>query len=1004
VPAPVGTGRHGPAISDILSGTEMRLVAVTVVVVAICTVADSLIAQGREIPPRPNLRSKSWTEENGLPGSGVWSITQDAEGYLWLGTNAGLVRFDGVRFVHWNPSDNSFPESAVTAVAPASDGGLWIGFGGTGGVGYLGPDGFSLVASVSDRPIGTVAALTENPDGTLWVAGSHGVVTRRDGRWHRHGGELANSAYAFVAQPHGAMLVATARGLVEATGTGNGLLTQRVMGGLRGLAADPDGRIWMTNPSSVLTRLRPTPSKTAAIVPSGGVSLLRDRKGNLWAATAGDGVWLGMAGPGPEQALQRLPTSQIVHQTVRALFEDREGNIWVGTQHGLTRLSWETLTWVPPWLGEHDQPLRAVTADARALWVGGRRSAWRMSISDGEVREIPFPEGVTALHTTHDGTTWLGTSTGRLVEVRDSGIRGVALPDIAGRAVTAITSDKTGALWLSDLVTGVYRYFRGTAVQMNLRADTDLEAAITLYTDRQERVWIGYTDGVLGMVDGSRFVTYSDQPAAGRAVPGRVYSVYEDSRGHIWIGTNAGLRLLSNQTLVPVSLDYRRAGSYVVAVTEDQEGNLWVGCSQGVVRIARDDLDAIVANPGLPVKHRLYDASNGLAGRPAWLQGAPAVGRVGQLLWFVTSNGIAALDSTRWDQSQEPPAAHIEGIVADGEVVSTRTPGVLRPHTGRVQFDYTALSQVSPERIQFRYQLAGYDSDWFDAGVRRQAFYTNLPPGDYEFKVQSGRDDRWNPSTTAWKFRIEPDFYQTNGFRIFIGLAVLVLVSAAVSFRSRQSAARFQLILAERARVSREIHDTLLQTLIGITLQFDDLEHRVLTDESSRSAVHAMRVRLTNGIRDARHSIRNLRAQMPQRKLVPALSHITEELRRDRSVNVSLDIHGVAFPMAEPDEEELIRIVNEALTNAVRHSQASTLNVDVSFLADAIEIAIVDDGRGFDPHTTELMVHDHWGLASMQERAEQIGAEFRLDSQPGKGTRIHVRLPRAPIPPRERNR
>jgi signal transduction histidine kinase len=309
-----------------------------------------------------------------------------------------------------------------------------------------------------------------------------------------------------------------------------------------------------------------------------------------------------------------------------------------------------------------------------------------------------------------------------------------------------------------------------------------------------------------------------------------------------------------------------------------------------------------------------------------------------------------------------------------------------------VQIEYTAVSLVSSAKARFRYLLEGFDRDWVDAGTRRQAFYTNLSPGSYTFKVVASTSDGiWNESAATWNFSIEPAFYQTRWFYAVAALMVLPLGLAVWRLRLGQVQRQFSLVLAERARLSRELHDTLLQSLVGVALQFEGLSQRV--DASSPSLKeHLLRIRsqVEDYIREARDSISDLRSPMLERRdLAEALRDASGRIMSGTSVRFDFAVMGTPRRCRASVEEEVLRIAREALYNAVRHSRASHIQLQLHYHRRSLHLRVTDDGVGFDGQRVE----GHYGLANMQERAKQIGARFRLVTRVDQGTRIETVVP-----------
>jgi signal transduction histidine kinase len=491
--------------------------------------------------------------------------------------------------------------------------------------------------------------------------------------------------------------------------------------------------------------------------------------------------------------------------------------------------------------------------------------------------------------------------------------------------------------------------------------------------------------------DGSKRVLGADDGLG----QGRVTALFEDGTGAIWAGTNIGLSRFDDQALRFITLPLR---TNVTAIVEDAASNLWLGVLNGIMRINRDDLDRSLADPSQPLKNTVFDMADGLHGVPIWL-GSPtsARGRDGHL-WFVTADGLADLDPRAVHKDRISPPVRIESIVANDRRLSMIDGIALPPRTSRLQIDYTALSFTVPSKVRFRYKLEGFDGDWVDAGARRQAFYTNLPPRRYTFRVSASNDGVANEAGSEWNFSIERAFYQTAWFRALVIVAIGLGAWGIWRLRVRRVRDQYDVVLAERARMGREIHDTLLQSLVGVTMQFDAVSD--LLDEASESAkkeLARLRRQVEQCIREARQSILDLRSPMADTAdLGTAIREMAEKQTRHTSVQFELSVKGAARPCGARVQQQLLRIAQEAVANAIRHADASRIKLELWYDETTVSLRVADNGRGFDPDRPVFMPDDHWGLANMKERADQIGAQFRLTSRPGGGTEIETIVPSTP--------
>jgi signal transduction histidine kinase len=362
----------------------------------------------------------------------------------------------------------------------------------------------------------------------------------------------------------------------------------------------------------------------------------------------------------------------------------------------------------------------------------------------------------------------------------------------------------------------------------------------------------------------------------------------------------------------------------------------------------------------------------------------------------VTGRGLTAFDPRVLESSGAAPVAEIEDAVVDERPVDITRGLRLTAHTERVAIDYSVLDLTTPWRTRFRYRLEGFDSQWIDAGTHRQAVYTHLPPGNYVFRVAASNvDGSWGEAAATWPFSVEPMFYQTVWFYGVCALALGLATWGLWQLRLRHVRRQFALLIGERARLSREVHDTLLQSLVGVALQFDALGANLDPSSPERQQLVRIRKEVEQYIREARHSIWNLRKPViGGRDLPTALREAALRVTGGRSIGFEFSVYGTPFPCSPETEEQLTRICQEAVLNAIRHASPERVRVELRYEGESIILRVTDDGRGFDPQTA-LPLEDagHYGLVSMRERAAQVGGIFTLTTSLRAGTSIEARVP-----------
>jgi signal transduction histidine kinase/streptogramin lyase len=634
-----------------------------------------------------------------------------------------------------------------------------------------------------------------------------------------------------------------------------------------------------------------------------------------------------------------------MNRHVRAVTRGKDGALWVGTGDGLFRFI-------------HKQ------------WT-------RFDRRHG----LPSPQ-ITALHNDPDGTIWIATQEGvaRLIDERIA-----AVPELAALRVHSMTTDHRGDLWLNDVENGLFRVHRH---DRSVERIAGVDAPFSAYTDKDGRVWIGTFTGTVYVFEDhtSRSYTESDGLSGGS-----ITSLFQDRNGAMWVGSVGGLSRFLTDRFVTLTERHGLPGGIVEAIIDDDKGCLWLGLNTGIARLPMRELEQAVSAPAHRMEYSLYDSSDGLRGTPIGL-GQPIVARTSDnSLWFTTSDGLASIDPARADRNRLPPPVHIESVLADGRAFVQDGDLDLPARTANLQIDYTALSFVAPSQIRFRYMLEGFDADWVDAGTRRRAFYTNLPPRRYRFRVAANNGGVWSQGDAQQDFFIRPTVYQRPAFFALCVAAGIVLIALAWQMRVRQVRRSFALVLSERTRMGREIHDTVLQSLVGLALQLDAAARD--PDGSSPKTTRLferLRREVQVNIREARQSILDLRSPMFERKdLATALQEIGRRIAKGKA-QFTFVLTGVPRSVLPRIEEQLLRIGQEAITNAVRHAHANQITVELEFGEAKVVLRVIDDGVGFDLSNVADQFQSHWGLANMQERTQLIGGEFRLITAPGHGTEIHA--------------
>ena len=431
-----------------------------------------------------------------------------------------------------------------------------------------------------------------------------------------------------------------------------------------------------------------------------------------------------------------------------------------------------------------------------------------------------------------------------------------------------------------------------------------------------------------------------------------------------------------------------------MSIAADAPGSLWIGGSAGILHVFTADLERALADGAHKPRFTVFDRSDGIAGVPVALGNSRRVVRASDgRLWFMTARGVTIMSPSELQQQRDPSPVRIEEVLADGRPLVAEPSMRVPAGTRRLEIDYTVIDLTSALKRRFRYQLAGFDPDWIESDARRQV-YTNLPPRDYVFRVSTTDDPGSSTSgQSEWRFSIAPMFYQSGWFYAAIAATMAAAFGLAWQIRLRKVRKEFALLLGERARIGREIHDTLLQSLVGVSLQCDSIAADLEADARiKRDKFVLMRKQVQEYIREAHEAIWDLRSgKLQDRDLGTALRESTEQAINGHNIRVQF---AAATPASRPlpkIEEQVLKIGKEAVLNAVHHAHASEITVDLRYDADVLTLRVSDDGCGFDP--TYLGDDRHYGLVSMKERAAVVGGRLTVATAAAHGTSVIAVIP-----------
>ncbi|HKQ12874.1 MAG TPA: two-component regulator propeller domain-containing protein [Steroidobacteraceae bacterium] len=991
---------------------ESWAVAVTALVVAPCARAlppDLLLSQ---------LYHTGWSARDGAP-TGVESLAQTSDGYLWLAASAGLFRFDGVRFERVDSiRGKRLPSSNVLSLFAPSTGGLWIGYR-FGGASFIRDGNVTNYGAREGLPGGSVSRFVQEKSGTLWANTGRGLK-RFDGSLWEDARETFNLPSDYVktlrVARDGTLWAVVGRALMYLRPGANVFVATdiRTSDEDADFVEAPDGTLWLTD-QSLGAHAVYVPDETSAATraiernwiplhdPKDGAlwGKLVDRDGTLWASSQ-SGIHrvtdlAHLLSPRRAAESSRDVFSNIDGLTApyaNAFLEDREGNVWIGTAGGVDRFRESRLIRVKLPRGTNGFAI-APGEDAKLLvGVDFAQGAFAVT-APSTVATLPGPQFITCVYRAADGTVWFG---GRAMLWHSSGPPAKAqwteLPVPGDRAnanyypVQAIAQDRSGALWVSVVRGGVYRYVDGKWSRFD-------DPSLTIASGADGRVWLGYPRSRIEVVDASGT---SELSLADGLDIGNVMAILPQN-ADVWVGGELGLVRFDGQRFHSVTQLGGGQLPGVSGIVATAQGDLWLSTSAGAIRIAAAELQRFTSDPRYAVRTELFDFLDGMPGTPNAIRPLPSIAATADgRLWFATSNGIAWLDPDNPRHNALAPNVEVQSVVVDGKQYQSVSGLKLPIKPRNVHISYTALSLSIPERVRFRYQL-GAGEPWQDAGSRRTAYFTDLLPGDYTFRVTAANNDGvWNDTGASIAFTIPPAFYQTRWFDALCVLACVLVLTVLYRMRVRQVAAkvrdRLEARLAERERIARELHDTLLQGMQGLIWRFQAASDRIPRDQPARQLMEQSLDRADKLLEESRDKVKDLRpAASDVADLAQALAAEGEHFAQLHSAKFRVSVQGTRRDLHPIVREEGFMIGREAMANAFRHAQAADIEAEVTYGEGALHVRIRDDGRGIGATVLESGKPGHFGLLGMRERAQRLGAHFEVWSKPGAGTEIDLRVP-----------
>ncbi len=939
---------------------------------------------------------ESWDMEDGLPTNSISSITQTSDGYLWLATSNGLVQFDGVNFKTFdstNTKEIQFPEMMCVLADP--DGTLWIANYWGGLISYK--DGrfrrYGKSDGLSDERI---VWLYRDKASNLWVATPNGLFRMRQNKFKKFWKEEGLPGivvWAMAEDRSGKLMAGTVGGgLYQLNGEKFSKVTLVEDKDILALRKDSKGDLWVGTGKGLYRITSDQVKKYTApkdFSGEGVIAFHEDHDGNLWIGTD-----RGLSRFHDEEFQSYTLQQGLLGHQVTAIHEDHEGNLWVATSAGgLDRFSNGKFITFSKDEGIEDEFVYSVFERKNGdILLGTGLSLSRLQNSKIEninVAPNHSHTGVTSVFEDSKGTVWLGTAGAGVRVLKNDKIAPLSTNDkLLGQTIKAIYEDRFGSLWVANFGYGLNRLENGEVKEtFTVKDGLPTSYVLALHENKDGSLLIVTEDAGINRYKDGKFSVFISQTELGH----QAVTIHIDNEGVIWMGSlGGGLKRYQNGKVVSIRKIHGLHEDTVGNILEDSSRNFWISSPKGIFTVSKKELNDFASGKISSVHCTPFGKSDGMKNIQCIFVSNPAANksRDGKL-WFPTVKGVVMIDPQRMRKNQIAPSVHVKEIIADGKTFDTASKIEMDPGNEKFELRYTALSFVDPKKVQLKYKLEGFDKEWVDAGTRRTAYYTNIPPRHYNFRViASNNDGVWNEKGASVSFYLKPYFYQTSWFYVLCGITVLFVGSGIHRTRLKKVSAEFKAVIAERSRIAREIHDGLAQSLAGIVMQLETAQLISAKDKSQRHLDRALEL-ARDGVQDARRAIGDLRPTPLEAQDFPfALRSMIQHQLQDTNISFHFDLTGTPIAIPVNVQSELLRICQESAQNVIKHSQAQSLRVKMNYDNETLTVSIQDDGRGFDVNS--LPPAGHYGLSGIRERCHQLGADLSIQSSPQKGTLVLI--------------
>ena len=939
-----------------------------------------------------------WRVSDGLPEDTVQALTESSQGLLWIGTTGGLARFDGTRIeVYGRGMAQPLSVNSIFCVALGKDGSLWAGTEGGGLLRLRGND-LRVYSAADGLTEAFVRSVYEDDRGRIWVGTDDGLFVLEGERLRRvdEAAAFAQIAVHSITQDREHRIWAGGSRLIAIDPDGRardyplpGAYSENLV---KKILETSDGTLWVGTVGG-LNRLEHGRFRTVPGIHATVRSLLQTSDGTLWIGTIGHGLWTFRDG-----LLTRVNSPGFLpSDTVLSIFEDDQRQIWIGTQAGMVRLNKTVVSLVPlPEGGDPD--FETISGnDAGDVWVAAQSL---YLIREGQAHRVKYPglgpAAVRNVYPGRDGTLWIGTDGGGVYAIRQGEIRHYTAPaELTNNFIRGFLESRDGHMWIAS-DGGVTRIGPDGVAKFTVENGLAYSSTRSLVEDRDGSIWIGTDRGLNHWNNGA----FQKNEATRALAEEKVWSILQDRKGTLWFGTrDHGLFRYRDGAVQQFTVAQGLPSNSIYQILQDGSGTFWLTGPNLIASVQEPEIDGPNPTADRPMSVEVYSMPFGGDGAQLYGGRQPS----GYLapddsVWFPTTRGAAHVERAK--QTPAPaPRAVLDEVEEDGSSVAAE--GKLRVPAGvaRLSFTFAAISLRSQEGVRFRYQLENFDSGWTLAASSRTATYTNLPAGQYRFRVVVF--DTSQPAAVSeadlWLVKA-PFFYQTWWFYTLAGLAVAVLAWSIYHVRLRQMQGRFSAVLEERNRLAREMHDTVIQGCTGTSAL---LEAIASTADQNRAArwelLEYARVQIRTTINEAREAVWNMRHEREKDiDLVEALDGVATQMAREYGSTVAFDHNLDRLTIAASAAHEILMTVREALNNSIQHSGADRVTLDMQVSGEGdLSIAVTDRGCGFSANGTGFAKVGHYGIVGMRERTQRLGGRFELTTQPGAGTTVRLLVHRS---------